>query len=99
LDLMVNYNQGLNIDSIKQKYQGTYLEYHDIRTGKIIEGYCLQALFYYIMGESFCESLDCRLNNAHWQRDLLYSQLEFGKLCAKHAEILKDWITLHNLNC
>ncbi len=98
LDLMVNYGQGLNIDSIKQKYQGTYLEYHDNRLGKIVEGYCLQALFYHITGDPFCDLLECRLNNAHWQRDLLYSQLEFGKMCAKHTQILEEW-TLHNLNC
>jgi hypothetical protein len=98
LDLMVNYGQGLNIDSIKQKYQGAYLEYHDSRLGKIVEGYCLQALFYHITGDPFCDLLECRLNNAHWQRDLLYSQLEFGKLCSKHTQILEQWI-LHNLNC
>ncbi|QLH08722.1 DUF6775 family putative metallopeptidase [Candidatus Nitrosotenuis sp. DW1] len=92
MDLMANYGQGLNIESIKKKYQGTYLEYHDSRLGKIVEGYCLQALFYYITGESFCDLLDCRLNNAHWQRDLLYSQIEFGKLCSKHSDILKNWI-------
>ena len=99
IDLMTNYGQGLNIESIKKKYQGTYLEYHDPRLGKIIEGYCLQALFYYITGESFCDLLDCRLNNAHWQRDLLYSQLEFGKVCQRHSEILKRWIVLNDLNC
>jgi hypothetical protein len=89
MELMTNYGQGLNIDSIKKKYQGTYLEYHDPRLGKIVEGYCLQALFYHITGEPFCDLLDCRLNNAHWQRDLLYSQLEYGKLCNKHSAILK----------
>ncbi len=99
MELMVNYGQGLNVESIKKKYQGTYLEYHDLRLGKIIEGYCLQALFYYITGEPFCDLLDCRLNNAHWQRDLLYSQIEFGKLCNKHSEILKNWIALNDLNC
>ncbi|MGQ0772774.1 MAG: DUF6775 family putative metallopeptidase [Nitrososphaerota archaeon] len=93
LDLMTNYGQGLNIESIKKKYHGSYLEYHDKRLGTIVEGYCLQALFYYITGEPFCDMLDCRLNNAHWQRDLLYSQLEFGKLCEKHKKILNDWLT------
>lgn len=91
LDLMVNYSQGLNIDSIKQKYRGRYLEYHDSRLGKVVEGYCMQALFYYITGEPFCDQLNCRLNNAHWQHDLLYSQLEFGKLCTKHSQILENW--------
>lgn len=91
MELMANYGQGLNVESIKKKYRGTYLEYHDSRLGKIIDGYCMQALFYYATGEPFCDLLDCRLNNAHWQRDLLYSQIEFGKLCGKHSEILKNW--------
>lgn len=99
VELMANYGQGLNVDAIKKKYRGTYLEYHDLRIGKIIEGYCLQALFYYITGDAFCDLLDCRLNNAHWQRDLLYSQIEFGEMCCKHSEILKRWIALNDLNC
>lgn len=99
VEMMANYRQGLNVDAIKKKYRGTYLEYHDLRIGKIIEGYCLQALFYYVTGDAFCDLLDCRLNNAHWQRDLLYSQIEFGKICGKHSEILKGWIALNDLNC
>lgn len=93
LDLMVNYGQGLNIESIKKKYQGTYLEYHDKRLDVIVEGYCLQALFYYITGEPFCESLECRLNNAHWQADLLHSQIGIGRLCDKHKKLLDEWLT------
>ena len=88
VDLISNMTQGLNIDSINKKYSGTYLEYHDERLSNVIEGYLLQAILYYLTGEAFCESRDCRLHNAHWQKDLLYSQLEFGKLCEKHQEIL-----------
>ncbi|WP_177585554.1 DUF6775 family putative metallopeptidase [Candidatus Nitrosotenuis aquarius] len=95
MDMMANYGMGLNIDSIKEKYMGQYLEYHDPRLDKIIQGYALQAVFYYITGDPFCEFLDCRLNNAHWQRDLLYSQLEFGKLCPKHQKAVDDWLTLN----
>lgn len=93
LDLMTNYSQGLNIESIKKKYQGAYLTYHDHRLGKVVEGYCLQALFYYLSGEPFCEILDCRLHNAHWQHDLLHSQIEYGKLCQRHKNILDKWLT------
>jgi hypothetical protein len=93
LDLMTNYNQGLNIELIKKKYQGKYLEYHDSRLGTVVEGYCLQALFYYLTGDPFCESLECRLNNAHWQADLIHSQIESGRLCDKHEKILEEWLT------
>ncbi|MFB5610620.1 MAG: DUF6775 family putative metallopeptidase [Nitrosopumilaceae archaeon] len=90
-DLLSNFTKGVNIDSVKKKYQGTYLEYHDQRLSKIIEGYLMQAIFYYYTGDPFCEKQDCRLFNAHWQKDLLYSQLEVGKLCERHQEILNDW--------
>lgn len=88
VELMTNMTQGLNLEPINKKFAGTYLEYHDERLSKIIEGYLMQALFYYLTGDAFCETRDCRLHNAHWQKDLLYSQLEFGKLCENHQKIL-----------
>jgi hypothetical protein len=91
-DLMTNFTQGVNVDTIKQKYKGTYLEYNDLRLTKIIEGYLLQAIFYYETGEPFCDSSDCRLFNAHWQKDLLHSQLDECKLCENHQKILKNII-------
>lgn len=89
LDLISNYTQGINVESIKQKYKGTYLEYNDTRLSKIIEGYLLQAIFYFETGKEFCDKTECRLFNAHWQKDLLYSQLEKGKLCEAHQQVLK----------
>jgi len=88
MEAMANKAQKLGIQSIKEKHRGEFLEYHDERLSKVIEGYFLQVIFYILTGESFCDYLDCRLNNAHWQRDLLYSQIESGKLCDKHQEIL-----------
>jgi hypothetical protein len=89
LDLISNFTQGINVESIKQKYKGTYLEYNDIRLSKIIEGYLLQAIFYFETAQAFCDKKECRLFNAHWQKDLLYSQLEIGKLCEDHQQVLK----------
>lgn len=89
-DLMTNFAQGINVESIKQKYRGTYLEYKDSRLSKVIEGYLLQAVFYYETGEPFCENSKCRLFNAHWQKDLLDSQLKNSKLCENHQKILKQ---------
>jgi len=82
--------QGLDIQDIKKKYSEKFLDYHDDRLSKISEGCLLQAIFYYMTGDAFCDSLDCRLNNAHWQKDLLYSQLKIGKLCNKHQAILDN---------
>ena len=82
--------QGLSIQDAKKNYNQKFLDYHDKRLSKIAEGYLLQAIFYYQTGDAFCDSLDCRLNNAHWQKDLLYSQLKIGKLCDKHQALLDN---------
>ena len=96
MDLITTMVQGLNLDSVKKKYQGSYLEYHDKRLAIIAEGYVMQALFYYLTGEPFCDLRECRLYNPHWQKDLLYSQLEVGKLCERHQKILNNLVV--NLN-
>ncbi|MBM3896532.1 MAG: hypothetical protein FJ360_02150 [Thaumarchaeota archaeon] len=96
LELISNVVQGVNVETMKKKYQGTYLEYNDKRFSAVSEGYVLQVIFYYLTGEAFCESRECRLNNAHWQSDLLYSQLEKGKLCGKHQKVLEQLSTLYN---
>ena len=88
IEAMANRAQGLDITSVKEKHEGEFLEYHDKRLSKVIEGYLLQVIFYVLVEESFCDYMDCRLNNAHWQRDLLYSQIEIRKLCDKHQKIL-----------
>ncbi|MEX0656421.1 MAG: DUF6775 family putative metallopeptidase, partial [Nitrosopumilaceae archaeon] len=80
---------------IKNQFKGTYLEYHDTKLVDIIKGYALQALFYYLTGEPFCRSKKCRLYNAHWQADLLYSQIHIGKLCNKHQQVL-DLLALNH---
>ena len=92
IDLIAHAAQNVDIESIKQKYHGDFLEYNDSRLSKIIEGYLLQEIFYFETGEPFCDKKECRLYNAHWQKDLLYSQLESGKLCEKHHQVLKKLV-------
>jgi hypothetical protein len=86
LDLMTNFSEG-KIEEIKEKYKGEFLEYHDSRLSDIAEGYVLQSIMYYATGDAFCENKKCRLFNAHWQKDLFYSQVENKKLCVKHQDI------------
>jgi len=89
LDLMTNFSEK-RVEEIKKKYKGEFLEYHDSRISEITEGYLLQAIFYNETGEAFCEHRDCRLFNAHWQKDLFFSQLENKRFCKKHQEILNE---------
>jgi len=89
LDLMTSFSEE-KIEEIKEKYKGEFLEYHDSRLSDIVEGYVLQSIMYYATGDAFCENKECRLFNAHWQKDLFYSQLENKKLCDKHQEKLNE---------
>ena len=89
-EAMALKSQGLGIESAKEKYKDKFLDYDDKRLTRIVEGYLLQVIFYNITGESFCEDILCKLNNAHWQKDLLFSQIEINNLCKKHSEILKN---------
>ena len=88
LDLMTNFSDE-KILEIKKKYKGEFLEYHDSRISEIAKGYIIQAIIYCETGEAFCDKKDCRLFNAHWQKDLFYSQLDNQKYCEKHLEIIK----------
>ena len=89
LDLMTNFSED-KIKEIKNKYKGEFLEYHDKRLNEITEGYILQAILYYLTGDEFCDKKECRLYNAHWQKDLFFTQLENKKLCEKHQKQIKD---------
>jgi len=90
LSIYENMMQGLNLDSIKNQYRGKFLEYHDKNLAKVVRGYALQAIFYYLTSRPFCESKNCMLYNAHWQEDLLHSQIEIANLCENHQKILDE---------
>ncbi|KFM19777.1 hypothetical protein AAA799P11_00522 [Marine Group I thaumarchaeote SCGC AAA799-P11] len=91
LELMTNFSKE-NTDKIKEKFKGEFLEYHDPRLSEIVKGYMLQSIIYYETGEAFCENKECRLYNAHWQKELLHSQLN-KKFCSKHEKSFKKLIS------
>lgn len=66
-----------------------YLGYGDCRINFAAVGYVLQALFFFITeGDPFCNDINCRLYNAHWQEEVIHSQIQSKSLCKKHAELL-----------
>lgn len=90
LRLYEKISQGLNLDMIKNEFRGKFLEYGDERLHLVVRGYVMQAVLYYITGNAFCDSRECLLYNAHWQEDLLHSQIEIGKLCKQHQTMLDN---------
>ena len=88
LELMTNFSEE-NIEKIKEKYKGQFLEYNDPRLSEVVKIYLLQAIMYYETGDAFCEDKKCSLYNAHWQKELLYAQLN-KKFCKKHEKSFKE---------
>ncbi len=97
VELMTDFSKN-KIDEIKEKYKGEFIEYHDSRTSQVMEGYLLQSIMYHETGDEFCDNENCRLYNAHWQKDLLYTQLENKKFCQKHLEIINKLSNGSKLN-
>ena len=87
MDIITNISKK-SIEEIKKKYKGEFLEYNDPRLPDIVEGILLQIIFYYETGDAFCDNSQCRLFNAHWQKDLFISQIENKKICEKHEKVL-----------
>jgi hypothetical protein len=82
------YVSQLGTHSLKKKLAGRFIDYGDERMTEVATGYVLQALFFFVTdGEPFCENDSCRLYNAHWQEDLIRTQVENPALCARHRSL------------
>lgn len=73
---------------LKEGFAGQFIDYDDPRLSEVFKGYALQALFFHLLGNPFCEDRACRLYNAHWQEEMIDAQLEAGTLCDFHAGFL-----------
>lgn len=91
----------LRESQVKKKFKHQFIDYPDPRMTEVVEGYISQAIFFYITGNPYCETRACRLFNAHWQKDLLYAQIRYGKFCKEHTKVLAGIKKLNkpNLPC
>jgi hypothetical protein len=81
---------GVPVELLKEEYQGRFLDHGDAKITEVLKGYVMQALFFHLSGEPFCEDPDCRLFNSHWQEEVLHSQLDSRyEFCPRHEAILR----------
>lgn len=81
---------GLSLELLKEEYQGRFLDHGDLRITEVLKGYAMQALFFHLSGEPFCEDPDCRLFNSHWQEEVLHAQMDGQyEFCPRHEAILR----------
>ncbi len=80
---------GVDINILKQEFCGKFIDYDDPRMTEVMKGYVLQAVFYHMTGDPFCEDKNCRLYNSHWQQEVIQSQIySKNEFCKKHKEII-----------
>jgi len=81
---------GKDLTEVKDRFKGSFIDYGDERLTEVVKGYAMQALFYSLTGEPFCDDTGCRLYNAHWQEELIFAQLESGyEFCRRHIRLLR----------
>jgi hypothetical protein len=81
-----------DIGSLKKKFAGRFISYDDNRITAASVNYALQAIFFFISGgEPFCNNKYCKLYNAHWQEDLVYT-IEKGILCSHHKNLVNKFL-------
>jgi len=79
-------------EELKADFKGRFIDYDDPRLTEIMKGYVMQALFYHLGFEPFCQDKQCRLFNAHWQEELILAQLgsRSSEFCEMHSRILEE---------
>jgi hypothetical protein len=81
---------GKDLLELKERFKGSFIDYQDARLTEVVKGYVMQAIFYSLTGDPFCDDKGCRLYNAHWQEELILAQLESGYFCPRHAGLLQS---------
>ncbi len=86
---MLSPNDAIGVERLKQRFNGRFIDYNDGRMTGVIKGYAMQAVFYQMFHEAFCEDKNCRLYNAHWQEELINAQMKTPEFCKVHEKMLE----------
>ena len=83
---------GVDLVTLQQEFKKDIIDHGDSRITELLKGYCVQALFNHIAGGLFCQDRNCRLFNAHWQKDAIRAQVESDyEFCPRHSRIINQW--------
>ena len=74
---------------LKSSFKGRFIDYDDPSVNEALKGLALQAIIFHITLNPFCADRTCRLFNAHWQEDLIESQITSARFCVHHAKLIK----------
>lgn len=76
------------LERLKDEFKGRFIGHGDSAVIEVLKGLALQAVMFHMTLQPFCDSRYCRLFNAHWQDELVQSQLRGDKFCPRHAALI-----------
>jgi len=79
------------IKELREKFRERFIDYDDERLTEVMKGYVMQALFYHLKLEPFCDDKRCRMFNAHWQEEVLEAQLSRPEFCERHQREIEKF--------
>ncbi|NIA07905.1 MAG: hypothetical protein GWP14_09805 [Actinobacteria bacterium] len=80
---------GLDEELLREEMSERFVDYGDHRLTELLKGYTMQAVFYHLWAEPFCDNPNCRGFNAHWQEEMIRAQLKSPEeFCTKHRKML-----------
>ena len=82
---------GMSLEVLTGEFRGRFIDHGDPLLTEVIKGYVVQTLFYHMTGNPFCDDPDCRLFNAHWQEEVLETQLSQPEFCERHERELAQF--------
>jgi len=81
---------GLDEKQLREELSDRFVDYGDPRLIELLKGYTMQAVFYHLSAEPFCDNPDCRGFNAHWQEEMIRAQLESPEeFCPEHRKLME----------
>lgn len=82
----------INQAALEEEFRDQMITYEYKGISQLIKGYIAQALSYHLEGEAFCHDKNCRLYNAHWQKEAILAQSMIPyEFCSRHTEIIDSW--------
>jgi len=79
----------LEMERLKEQFRGSFVDYGDPAMIEVLKGLLLQAVMFHLTLRPFCGNRTCRLFNAHWQEELLASQVAPDGVCSTHRSQLR----------
>lgn len=81
----------LDAERLKSAFKGRFIDYGDDDSiSAVLEGLALQCVLFHLTLDPFCEKRGCRFFNAHWQEELIRSQVESKKYCQQHQRLVRE---------